>query len=80
MFPLFRLAPNLDKNRTRTKNYKLKTWKNMDSKFIKFQHRSYFFNYDPNMHRRSLSAIMGWNASSINVKMESYVNKYGSTE
>ena len=32
------------------------------------------------MHRRSLSAVMWWNASSVDVKMESYVNNYGSTE
>ena len=32
------------------------------------------------MHRRSLSAVTWWNASSVDVKMESYVHKYGSTE
>ena len=32
------------------------------------------------MHRRSLSAVMWENALSVDVKMESYVNKYGPTE
>ena len=32
------------------------------------------------MHRRSLSAVTWWNALLVDVKMESYVNKYGSTE
>ena len=32
------------------------------------------------MHRRSLSAVTWWNESSVNVKMESYVKKYGSTD
>ena len=32
------------------------------------------------MHRRSLSAVTWWNASSVDLKMESCVNKYGSTE
>ena len=32
------------------------------------------------MHRRSLSVVTWWNASSVDVKMESYVNKYESTE
>ena len=32
------------------------------------------------MHRRSLSGVTWWNALSVDVKMESYVNKYGSTE
>ena len=32
------------------------------------------------MYCRSLSAVTWWNASSVDVKMESYVNKYVSTE
>ena len=69
----------LDKNR-RLKNHKIKNLQKYGLKLKNFQHLLYFFTYDPNMHRRSLSSVTWWNASSVDVKMESYVNKYGSTE
>ena len=50
---------------------KLKTCKITDLNFIIFQHLSYFFTYDPNMHRRTLSAVTWLNILLVDVKMES---------